>query len=502
MPPSISSVSRRRGPDTYRKLAIPALAPLLAALLAVPSLPAQRHGAPTPDTREARAARLDSLARAFHASSGAPGVAVAVLHGRDTLLLAGYGTAQLDHVVPVHARTVFRTGSVTKQVTAALVLQLVEEGRLALGDRIGDHLPTLPVAWHDVTVQQLLDHTSGIPSYTDLGRRWEARWGDPLPPDSLLALTAAEPMWFAPGTQWRYDNAGYVVLGLLLERQRGLPWARLVEERVTGPLRLTTLRPCDDGAVVPHRAAGYEPAAAPDVRGAVGGVVPAPYLDLSHAYAAGALCATAGDLARWSLALAGGAVVSPATYRRMTTPVGAAAPWRYGHGLTVDTIAGRAAVYHGGDIPGFTAATFLLPDDSLSVAVLANRSNAHAEALARDLARVAVGLPPERAPDAVALRAADRRVATGRYTLQMPGRGMPFALVARGDVLQLVPDGGPALPLTFFGRQTEPDARETVLLFGADFDARFRLALRLRGSRVIGGHVLQGGGRFEVVRQP
>jgi CubicO group peptidase (beta-lactamase class C family) len=166
-------------------------------------------------------------------------------------------------------------------------------------------------------------------------------------------------MAFAPGTRWKYNNTGYVLLGMLVERLTGAPWAATVEARVTRPLALPSLRACDLGAVVPHRARGYEAAPAGASGAAELGrpaatvaVVPAPSFSMSHAYAAGAVCATAGDLARWSHALMAGRVVSPASLARMGTPDGAARAWRYGFGLVLDSLAGRPVLYHGGDIPG------------------------------------------------------------------------------------------------------------------------------------------------------
>jgi CubicO group peptidase (beta-lactamase class C family) len=362
------------------------------------------------------------------------------------------------------------------------------------------HVPGLPEPWRAVTVAQLLNHTSGVPSYTDAGPRWERRWGEVLTPDSLVALTAAEPMAFAPGTRWRYSNTGYVLLGMLLERAHGRTWAQVVEERVTRALDLPTVRPCDARAVVPHRARGYDPAPDPAAPTARAGVLPAPYLDMSHPYAAGALCASAMDLARWGDALMRGRVVTPASFARMTTAEGAARPWRYGYGLMLDSLGDRALVLHGGDIPGFTAATALVPAAGVSIAVLASRGNVDAEGLARDVARAVLGMPAEVPPTPVALPADDRRRAAGHYVLDTPGQPMPFALVEAGDALALQPAGGPALPLVFHGRRRLPAGGGHALVFGAGFDARFRLEVAVRQGRVVGGRVAQGGGVFEVRR--
>ena len=124
---------------------------------------------------------------------------------------------------PATAQTVYRIGSITKQFTSSAVMQLVQDGKVKLDDSIGTYLPTLPTSWQVVTVRELLNHTSGVPSYTDIGARWTKRWGEEMTPDSIIALTAHDTLWFKPGTSWRYDNGGYIVLGMLIEKVTGRP---------------------------------------------------------------------------------------------------------------------------------------------------------------------------------------------------------------------------------------------------------------------------------------
>ena len=374
---------------------MPLRAPLRASLRLAPlALAAAPLGAQRP-SRAAVRARVDSLAAAFLASGQAPGVAIAVVRGRDTLVLAGYGTADVERRVPVRPNTVFRVGSVAKQFTASLVLRLVERGVVTLDDPIGRHLAALPAAWRGVTIHQLLNHTSGIPSYTN-APSWQGQFAERLTPAQMVAITAGDTMEFAPGTRWSYNNTGYVLLGVLLERKLGRPYAELLQSELARPLALRATRYCADAdttaAIVAH---GYFRDSA--------GVRRAPYLHMSQPFSAGALCSTAGDLARWNAALAGGRVVRPASYAAMTGPgaVGAGAPVRYGYGLIADTLAGRRVVTHGGTIFGFLSANAYLPDDSLSVTVLANASPSDPGTLLRDIARVALGVPlsaPARVP--------------------------------------------------------------------------------------------------------
>ncbi len=267
------------------------------------------------------AATVDSLVADFQRATGVPGVSVAVIRaGRDTLAYKGYGLADVENDVPATPRTVYRIGSITKQFTSAAVLQLAEQGRLSLDAALGTVLPQVPAAWRGVTIRQLLSHTSGIRSYTDIGPRWQRRWGEDMVPDTILSLVRDDTLDFAPGTRWHYDNTGYVVLGMVVEKVAGQPYAEYLREHLWQPLGLTSTYYCDAAPIVPHRARGYDAA-----RGAL---VNAAYLRVTQPFAAGALCSTVGDLAAWNRALATGRVVRAASWTRMTTPEGAAAHTR------------------------------------------------------------------------------------------------------------------------------------------------------------------------------
>jgi D-alanyl-D-alanine carboxypeptidase len=331
--------------------------------------------------------RLDSAVVAWLAAGESPSVSVAVVRGRDTLLVRAYGKANLEWDAAATPATVYRTGSVTKQFTAALVLQLVDSGRVRLDDAIATHLPAVPARWRAVTVRQLLNHTSGIRSYTSTpaGRR---RFAEDLPPDTLVMTTAGDSLEFAPGSAWNYNNTGYLLLGMLLERVTGRPYETLLAERLFRPVGLTETRYCHTDPLVKWRAAGYY---RDD-----DGFHNAPWLSMTQPFSAGSLCSTARDLVRWNQALHGGRVVSARSYAAMTTAEGGAlkAPIRYGFGLIADTLAGHPMVTHGGSIHGFMAANAWFPTQALSVTILANAMTSKPDALMRTLARIVVEETP------------------------------------------------------------------------------------------------------------
>jgi CubicO group peptidase (beta-lactamase class C family) len=425
----------------------------------------------------------DSLAQAFIADRGAPSVAIGLVRGHDTITMRAWGKADLEQDVAATPRSVYRIGSVTKQFTSAAVMQLVEQGKVKLDDSIATYLPTLPKPWRVVTVRQLLNHTSGIPSYTDIGPAWQRRWGEEMNADTLVALTANMPMWFAPGTNWRYDNSGYVVLGMLIEKVTGHSWGTDILERFFKPLGLDDTRNCVETPIVPRRVRGYDAAG--------NGWLNTSHLAMSQPFSAGALCSTVGDLAKWNRALNTGHVVSAASYALMTTPEGAAAAPRYGFGLSRDTIAGRPMITHGGGINGFATGNAWIPSAELSITVLANSGSAHSDELLKQLARAALGAPLEQPPKVLPLAAASRSRYVGVYALALPNGPRDLTVAEEGDNLTAQLAGQSAIPLLYLGNDT----------FGVGFDRALRFIFTMDGARAAKITLLQGGGRFEGPRK-
>lgn len=302
---------------------------------------------------------VDAIARAA-LSAGVPGLTVGIRHGDQLLFERGYGFSDREQDIPATANSLYQIGSITKQFTAAAIMRLSEQGRLTLRDSVGDYVPELDTHGQTITLEQLLNHTSGLPDYL------------PLLTDPYQAMTAREiidlinsrPLTFTPGNGWSYSNSGYFVLGLVIERVAGESYARYLDLNFFKPLGLTRTSYCGTDPALPTPD-GY-------VKLRAGEAYRVRAADMSLPYAAGALCSTAGDLLRWNAALASGLVVSRESYERMITPTASGEYGNYGYGLAVGQHLGRDFIYHGGGILGFQTFLSYYPSRDLTIAVLTN----------------------------------------------------------------------------------------------------------------------------------
>ena len=476
-------------------MSLPRLATWCAALLlAATPLAAQdvapAGAAPGGASRAALVDRLDSIATDYLATARVSGVTVAVVRGRDTLLLEGYGERDREKHLAADANTVYRTGSITKQFTAAAVMRLVERGAVKLDDPITTYLPQYP-QWSSVTVRQLLNHTSGIHSYT-ASPTWRARWADDLTPAQIVAFVEKDPLDFPPGSEFRYNNTAYVLLGMLLEQVTHQPYGTLLEKEFFAPLGMRSAAYCPSKPTDAAYAVGYTKDGA--------ALKPAPYLSMTHPFAAGALCMSVPDYLRWQSALHSGRVVSGKSVALMAGPETLTVGTRkgtatgYGMGLVTSTLGTHAVIQHGGDIHGFASQQYWFPADSLRVVTFVNTDGANQDWLAKNLASAVLGLPvtPIR-PPVVPIGAADLAKFQGDYDIAVPdGRILPFKVFVENGALMGQAAGQGKTPLNYLGSDT----------FGADFDITMRLVFAVENGRVAGAKLLQRGTTMNVTRRP
>jgi CubicO group peptidase (beta-lactamase class C family) len=338
------------------------------------------------------------------------------------LINKGYGMADLAQKTPNDPRTKFRLGSVTKQFTAACILLLEERGKLKVDDPVKKYLPDAPAAWDSITIFNLLTHTSGIPNFTSFPD-YRSTEGTPTTPEQLVARFKDKPLDFAPGTAWNYSNSGYVLLGYLIERLSGAPYARFVEDNLFTPLGM--------------KASGYDSSTAKIARHATGytlgpnGPVVATYIDMSIPFSAGALYSTTGDLLIWQRALYSGKVLKPESLKKMTTPF----KNNYAFGLGVRPGPNGSEIFsHNGGIEGFNTHLAYVTADKLTVVVLANLNGPAADEIGDDLRKVAEGeqvtLISDRVQKALSLDALQR--VSGHYATP---EGIVYTLSPKGDHL-------------------------------------------------------------------
>lgn len=323
-----------------------------------------------------------------------PGAAVIVTHKGRTVFRKGYGLANLELKVPVRPEMVFRIGSVTKQFTAVAILMLVQEGKIDLDAELKAYLPDYPTHGEKITVLHLLNHTSGIKSYTDMSE-WASLWRKDLSLQELVDVFKDQPAQFKPGEMWAYNNSAYVLLGALIEKVTGQSYAQFLDERIFKPLGMAHTQYDVTESIIPGRVAGY-------MKGA-GAWQNASYLSMTQPHAAGALISSVDDLARWNKALYTGRLVKSRLLERSWTPLTLAdgRSIQYGFGWGVATIAGKLIVEHGGGINGFVCQTLRMPAERIYVAILTNRMGTtdNLFMLALQSAFLAAGLPaPEVQP--------------------------------------------------------------------------------------------------------
>ncbi len=351
--------------------------PLVLALsLATPVAPRAALGPGGGD-----AERIDLVVGGWMERPGAVGLSVAAGRGAELVFSKAFGSADLEFDVPADEETMFRIGSVTKQFTAAAVVRLAEREKLVIDELLTKYLPDYPAQGREVTLRHLLTHTSGIPSYTNLGPAWLQLVSRELTHEEMLDLFQDQPFEFEPGTRWSYNNSGYYLLGMVIERASDLSYADYLGQEFFEPLGLTRTRYDSNGEVIKNRAQGYgfEDGRTWNDR----------LIGMSQPGAAGGLISTARDLVRWQIALVSGQVVSPAGYEEMTLPylLADGHETTYGFGLGLPDVAGQRCISHGGGIFGFNSWLGYFPDQQLSVAVISNSEAISSEAIAQEIAR-------------------------------------------------------------------------------------------------------------------
>ncbi|HWE45306.1 MAG TPA: serine hydrolase domain-containing protein [Caulobacteraceae bacterium] len=327
-------------------------------------------GATSPAEARPDAAAFAALVKSYADRAFTDGVVLMARHGRPVFEMA-VGYADRARKIRNDMRTVFHIGSITKQFTAAAVLKLADAGALSVNDRIAKFIPEAPASWRDVTVQHLLAHTSGIPNHTAvLGDKFDSWMGKE--PEDVIALVRDLPLEAAPGTRFKYDNTGYVLLGLIVERVSRETLDDFMRKRLFDPLGMIHTGLATDTPPPYHAVGNLEDH---------GKWVATAWAVNVRASGAGAIYSTAGDLVKWEDALFAGRVLSSASTKAMFTDWGHG----FGYGWVTDKVAGHPAWWHNGHGAGYGAVIYRVPDLDLTVIVMSNDDEARIEPLAKGL---------------------------------------------------------------------------------------------------------------------
>ncbi|MDQ3749427.1 MAG: serine hydrolase [Acidobacteriota bacterium] len=314
-----------------------------------------------------------------------------VLMARDgqPVISKGYGMANYELNVPNTPQTVFRIGSITKQFTAVAIMILQERSKLNVNDPICKHLENCPAAWRPVTIRHLLTNTSGIPSYTDLPG-FNKMSVQPVNRAELVDLFRDKPLEFTPGEKFAYSNSGYYLLGLIIEKASGKPYAEFLRDNIFVPLGMKNSGYDDSHTLLPNRANGYKWEGKSFVN--------APYIDMATPYSAGALYSTTEDLLLWDKALYTEKLVSRKSLDEMFAPFREVVRdgwggYAYAYGWIIGKQSGRQVSRHDGGIKGFSTDIIRFPSERVTVIVLSNNQTVIPYKLANDLSAIAFGAP-------------------------------------------------------------------------------------------------------------
>jgi CubicO group peptidase (beta-lactamase class C family) len=388
-----------------------------------------KSGGGAPADRAALVARIDSIVSAPIDQGKVAGASIAVVRGSDTIAVRGFGRASLELDVPTPPHAIYEIGSVTKQFTASAILQLVEQGKVDLDADVRTYLPDYNSQGRRIPVRRLMDHTSGIKGYTEMPE-FGTLASQKLPRDTLVTLFSKQPFDFEPGEELIYNNSAYFLLGLIIEKVSGQPYAEYVKEHLFGPAGMVDAQYCSERSVQARKVQGYDTDRVEGDNPDSTRLVLKGYIDHTWPYSAGSLCASAIDLVAWNQALHGGRILGAEAYHELVTPgtLNDGTPVRYAKGIVPEPVLGHRAFEHGGGIPGFLSENLYFPDDSLSIVVLYNTAGpVGPEAAARAIAEAILGTPPD---DSVPFEG-DAATYAGTFTGR--GRGRPTEITVVAD---------------------------------------------------------------------
>jgi D-alanyl-D-alanine carboxypeptidase len=314
-------------------------------------------------TSEPQALELDQTIRVAVTTTGAPSASVAVARAGQIAYAKAFGKANIEEDRTADAQTRYAVGSISKQFTVAALLLAQQAGKVSLDDKVSKYYPDLTRA-NEITIRELLSHTSGYEDYAPQDYMIP-EWTKPMDADTILNRWAKKPLNFDPGTKWQYSNTNYVLAGKVFEKATGQPLVPFLRERIFQPLGMTSASDCEEHT--PEDATAY-------TRYALGPPRPVAREASGWYFAAGELCMTASDLARWDIAFLQKRILSAESYDEFTREMKLkdGKPTHYALGLAVGDLHGTPMISHSGEVSGFLAIDQVFPAKDVGVIVLSN----------------------------------------------------------------------------------------------------------------------------------
>jgi len=310
-----------------------------------------------------------------------PGLSLAVILDGVTVKVKGYGLSNIENKIPVNPETIFQSGSIGKQFTATAILQLKKEGKLKLDDKISKYFVGTPATWQNITIRNLLTHTSGIPDIPEdsTGIHLQNNYTE----QDLLRLAMKLPLDFKTGEKWAYSNTGYILLGILIHQITGKFYGEILQEKIFAPLSMETIRIINEPDVIMNRSSGYELKNGEWKNQSW----VAPSLNTT---ADGSLYLTILDLVKWDAAITKEKILNHEDLQSMVTPVrlNNDSLHPYGFSWFLNPVNGHKAFMHSGSWQGFNNYIARFPDDKLTIIVLTNLNPSSPDLIAKDIATI------------------------------------------------------------------------------------------------------------------
>jgi len=325
--------------------------------------------------------KIDKLATETLTRTGVPSASVVVVKDGQIAYVKAYGDAKLEPKTAAKSEMRYSIGSISKQFTAAAILMLQEQRKLSLDDKVAKYFPELTRA-NEVTIRQLLSHTSGYQDYWPQDYVMKPMLS-PTTARAIMDTWAKKPLDFEPGTKWQYSNTNYVIVGAIVEKVARMPFFQFLQQNIFKPLNMTSVMDIDAERLTESDPTGY-------MRFALAPLRVAPKEGTGWLFAAGELAMTAEDLAKWDISIIEGKLMKPGSYAELGRAVllNNGVSSGYGLGVTVTMALNRRALSHGGEVSGFVAQNLVFPDDRAAVVVLTNQDASGAAG------PIASGIPP------------------------------------------------------------------------------------------------------------